>query len=540
MKKLLCLLFLFGNFCVYAQNSKAEVVIAYIPSYPEEQTPKGIKTYGAYFTNTENSVLPFSEQEFQSSLNFQDFTLATSDNPDLFFGINGVSADDLNLTISRNKAAETFSVSILPSERNSKIAVITMVRGVNTHYTEFPIYAERDENQKPIPTIIDFPFKEKEKYLIFSGEDNAKGTSYLVEEYLKRLLGDDYLATTIVPKLYKKYDLRVKESAKKFYFIKDKKNKALQEETKEKLASFRETIFNLKTLDKLRAGKELLTPYIDYWKNKLSNCDLSDKTGKKIGWGMLMNLHRASLLIEDFTSAEEYMNQMLELGERKLVTKLARGTLRRQKKEYTRNFDATGKRIYADAYEVDPIIQRIENNETVSNNDITKASGYIINEKGEKIEGKISIRFSPEPESQTGGNIVSLDGDTTAKRVTVTYVNEKGKTKNSYYKCKDVKEIHADDRIFESVNPKIPLSVSLNNTIFMERVHKTDKVILYKDLTTADDFYFKIKTEKKAQKASSNFFASCSTLAKRIESNEFSNSKEDQIKIADIYTSECN
>jgi len=345
--------------------------------------------------------------------------------------------------------------------------------------------------------------------------------------------------------LYKEYDLRTTDVNGNFYYIKNKKNKALQEETKANIVSLEKVAANFKTLNELRAGKDQLVPFIDFWKKQLSNYDLSDKTGKKIGWGILMNLHKIYLLTEDYNSAGNYMNQMLALEEKKWITKSARNKFNRKKEQYAVNFNTTtGERIYGSPYEVDAIIQKIEKAEAIENNNITKATGYIIDAEGQKLDGKISMRFSPE---QQEGSIISLDGDTTGKRATVTYINEKGKTKNKVFKCKQVKEIFVDGRVFESVTPKKSildtsdnaLGLSLNNTFFMERIFNSDTIKLFKDLTSTGNYYFITKGAQKAYKADSDVFAGCSSLMQRIKNGEFSNTDEDQIKIATTYSNEC-
>ena len=54
-----------------------------------------------------------------------------------------------------------------------------------------------------------------------------------------------------------------------------------------------------------------------------------------------------------------------------------------------------------------------------------------------------------------------------------------------------------------------------------------------------DTYYFSMEGQKKAETANAEYFASCPTLAKRIEDGEFASTLEDQIKIAKAYSEEC-
>ena len=104
-----------------------------------------------------------------------------------------------------------------------------------------------------------------------------------------------------------------------------------------------------------------------------------------------------------------------------------------------------------------------------------------------------------------------------------------------------------DNKVFESVTPKKSildtsgdaLGLSLNNTMFMERIYSSDAIKLYKDLTTTAGFYFGMPNVKKAQKANAEFFANCSSLAERIQNGEFKETEEDQKKIAELYSKDC-
>jgi hypothetical protein len=547
MKKPLLALLLIGVTSVYAQSSKSKSIKIPVPDYATDPLPEGTKTYMARFANTEGSVLPFSEEEFGSTLNFQDIEKHTNDDtaPNLLFALSGIGINDLDLTISRSKANENYSVSVVPSS-TAALKMITIVNGVNTHYEEFRVLPRGDVQGAVIPEIIDFSFKEEEKYLVKHGDDQAKGTPYFVQEYLKERLGKNYLSRELAPKIYARYDIRTYVQNEKFYYLKDKKSPELEDETKAQVLSLEEVAASFKTITALRAGKDKLAPFKAYWEAQLGKFDLSAKSDKKLAWGILMNLHNLSIMIEDFEAASKYINQATEMEQKKWITKTAKSTSDKRWARYALNYDkASGERIYGNEYVVDPLLAKHAAKEEVKKSNISYAPGHVIKSDGSKMEGKISMRFS-KAESSTSGNIVDISGDNTAKRVSVTYVNEKGKTKNKIFKCKEVAEIVVDGKTFESVNPKKPflqqeaLSMSmLNNTVFMQRIFKSDKISMFKDLTVNDKYYFQIPGVKKAEVASAEFFSACDTLAKKIDNKEFSNTEEDQIKIAKMYAGGC-
>lgn len=550
MKKPLLVLFLFGTVSIFGQSTKGKNIKVAIPSYAKKPVPQNVKTYMGGFANSKDAALPFTEEAFNNSLDFQDFTKLTDENgtPDFLFALNGLTIKDLDMTFTRNRGDEQYSVSIVPNS-DAGIGVLTMLNGESVHYNRIPVLAKADSQGEIIPEIITFDFEEEEKFLIIMGEDKVKGTPYLVEEYLRRSLGENFIAKKLAPMLYADYDIRSNNEAEKFYFVKDKKTEGLEDETKAKVMAFEEMSAGFTNLEELRAGKEQLQSFRTYWEEKLAAYDLSSKAGKKAGWGLIMNLYNVALMQEDFDAASKYMDMALETEEKKWITKAKRNAFNKHYERYTLNYDKdSGERIYSEGYTVDPILAKIAKKEAIEGNNIEDAVGYVIKDDGEKMEGKISMRFSPQEKEAEGGTMLDLSSDTTAKRVSISYVNHKGKTKNAYLKCKEVTEIVIEDRVLEPVNPKTGVLKSvdgalsgfnLSSTIFMERVYVGTGIKLFKDLTDVDTYYFSIDGVKKAETASAEFFASCPALAGRIEGGEFSTSEEDQIKIAKAYSSEC-
>ncbi len=545
MRKSLVLLLALTAAGLQAQSVKNENIKVTIPSYSIRNAPENVKTFMGAFAQTEGGVLPFTEEALKDEMNFQSFVPHTDNTtaPDLMLMVNGITRNDLIVSITRSKANEKYTVSILP-KTDATIDIIVAAKEELVHYLSLPVRVKAAADGKKIPEIFEFSFKEEEKYLIKEGEDSAKASPYLVQEFLKRNKSEGYLTNSFLPLLYEIYDNRADNQVENFYYLKDKKIPSLEEETKGNLLALEEVAATMTTLDALRAGKSDYAPFITFWKERLANYDISSKAGKKAGWGILMNLYKLSMITEDFTAAKTYLDQAIACDHKKWITSGVKKSYEGVLENYNNNYDAaTGNRTYIDAYEVDPKLATIAADAEVEKNNINKAEGYVITKEGEKMEGKISMRFS---EVAGGGNIVDVSGDTTAKRVTVTYVNEKGKTKNKIFKCKEIQEIVADGKTFASVNPKKPFleqeAVSfgmLNNTVFMQRIFKSDKITMFKDLTATDSYYFEMPGVKKAEKASAEFFAGCQTVADKITSEAFTTSEEDQLKIAKLYTEAC-
>ena len=535
---------------VFAQTSRSKNVNLPVPSYAEVPAPANLNTYTAMVITSENSVLPYTEDEFFKGLQLQSFTqLSNPDaDADLAFAMKGISPEDLDIDISRNKLAKEYNLSIVPGP-DAQLKILVMVNGTATQLHTIPVRAKRTTEGKTISESLNFSFEEEEKYLVFYGDDKASATPYLVEQYLSQLLGHDFLSKTIVPTLYEIYDNRVDYDVRQVFYIKDKKNEALEAETEAKTLAFDETIASFKTLEELRAGSAQLNAYADYWKSKLAEQDVSDKAGRKVSWGMYMNLHTVAFLQEDYATASDYLNKALEMDEKKGITKAAMRNLKDLQEGYALNFDpATGNQLYAENYEKDPLLEKIEAIDMMKSNNIKDAPGYVLQEDGTKLDGKVSLTFFATPGAGSGGNMLSLDGDDTGRRVYVKHLNKKGKTRISSFKCKEVKEIVVDGAVYEAVNPKVGIlkvsnnalsGLNLNNTIFMKRVFVSEEIGLHKDLMDTDSYYFSIPGVKKAEVANADFFAGCPALADRIAAEEFSNSEEDQIKIAQIYTQNC-
>ena len=516
MRKSLLGLLCIATITLSAQTSRSKNVNAPKANYATILSPKGIDSYYAAFANTEKSVLPFSESQFQSSLNFQSLNrIENSDEtPGLFFVLNGVKPEDLTTFVNRSKAEELYKVDVYPREQ-ANINVLIMAKGEPTHYFEIPVTAKYNNEAQKVPTTLTFSFEEEAKYLTIVG-DMAKITPYFVQEYLNVHFGENVLLDKIVNQLYDSYDIRTDKANQQFYFIKNKNDVETTNASKAKVEELEKLLANIKSIQELRAIKTNLEEFKTYWSSLLENYNLNEKEGKKMGWGLLMNLHKIAVLQEDFGSARKYINQALGLEEKKGITKNAKRSFDQLLKMYSLNYNqSNGERKYASAYIVDQQLLAIAGQKTSSTNkrDIEKLEGHVVLSNGDKISGKISLSFTAEEPANDG--MMSLNGDVTGKRVKVYYLNKKGKQKVTSYKCKEIKEIVVDERIFEAVNPKKSvittdgaLGLSLNNTVFMERLYKHGTLKLFKDLIGETEYYFKLKGKKKHKRQMLNILKS--------------------------------
>ncbi len=543
-----------------AQKQKSKSVRIVIPSYPTEQPVKDMESYAINFLDKAQRALPFNEEELQKALNFESFSHHVGDEtPDLFFGVQGVGVNDVRTTIKRYASKKRYEVYTKPKE-NTKFSIMLLVDGEPRQILDFLVPIQIGQDKKAITTVTTFSFDEAEKYLDFRDVDNAKPTPTLIKDFLQKYLGKDYLTKTVVPKLKAKYDYGSEKTSQAFYYIKDKKNKPVIEESKKKVVELYDNIFSkINTLEDLRDNKALFDPYIAYWKDLYEKY----KSTKKPAWAMLMNLHNTAMITEDVALAEEYLNKLVALETKSWATGSAKKRFKRFKERYDINHNVNGERIYAEAYKLDKrigkVLQSEEAKKKAQANDIVGAAGYVISSKDEKFEGEVTLKFSKEEKKQQG-TIVSLDGEKIpGKSVSVKYKNAKGKTRFKELKAKKVKEVVVGDKVYKPINPETDglqkvanaLNFAFSNVFLMKELYKSEKVGVY--LNHKDDgegvYYLKFPSNEKAQRikmnsdssfvtSASELFKNCASLVERLKKGEFKNTEKDLVAIAKLY-SEC-
>ncbi len=557
--KLLTILSFYFFLFAFAQKQKSKSIPVRLASYPTELPIKDLDSYAIKFLDKAQRALPFNEGELEKALTLESFTNNIGEElPDLFFAVQGVGVDDIKTTIKRYGRDKKYTVYSLPKS-NTKISIMLMVDGEPRQILDFPVTVKMGSDKKPLATITTFSFDDADKYLDFTDVDSAKPTPTLVKDFLEKSLGERFLTETLVPRIKSIYDYGSKEMYQTFYYIKDKKNKPLKDESKQKILDFRDTIFaKINSLDELREYKNQFTPYITYWKNLYEKY----KSVKKPAWAMLVNLHLTAMIMEDMPLAEEYLNKLIALETKSWATRSLKNNFKRFKESYDMNHNLNGERIYAENYTLDKRIANVLKNEekerNAKANDIVNATGYLISSKNEKFEGNITLKFSKEDRKEQG-NIFSLDGGTIpGKSVTIKYKNARGKTRIKTFKAKKVKVIVAGKKTYKPINPETDalnkvanaLNFAFNNIILMKEIYKSEKIGLYLSHESEGVYYLKFPNKDKAQyvkmnsdssfiTSTSELFKDCTLLVEKIKKEEFKNTEKDLVEICKLFSTEC-
>ncbi len=364
LKPYTILLIVLFNFQVQAQSLKSKGCTVQMPNYAEQLAPEQCETYWGEIVLGPEEVLNFTKDEFQKALQLEDFMEITGDqSPDMFFAINGISEGDLEVTGTiAPLVSGTYSINIIPKD-NTSIKLLFYYKGELTQLWQIPILPKVDVKGTKIPTTINFSEDDKEKYLMLEGNRAVPDISpYMVEKYLDEELGENFL-NKIINTIQDTYDNNMAEDYISFYYVKDKKNKSLIDETKDKLSELEAlSQSSFTTLEGLRTNKQQLDGHFSYWKDLLPNYqDPNDKKMVKIKLGILMNLYHLSVMVEDFNSANNYLEQASALDVKSGVVKLAQKELADAYARYKLNYqEATGERKYSKGYEINPITKIIK------------------------------------------------------------------------------------------------------------------------------------------------------------------------------------
>lgn len=358
MKFYLIILFVLFNFHLQAQSLKTKRVNLPMPNYAEQLAPRNGSSYLAEVTLGADEVLNFTNAEFKKELQLEDFEPITDDEaPDLFFAISGIAVDDLKVTGTIAPVlGETYSLNIVTKE-DTGVKLLFYYKEELTQLWQIPVQSETDVRGTQIPVTINFSAKEKEKYLNVGSSTAVPDIStYTVEKYLDERMGK-YFLQKIKRTIQELYDNNIATEYLSFYYVKDKKNKALAKESKEKVTTLVELCkSHFSSLEDVRTNKQQLDGQITYWNGLLPNYESSDKSNKKVKWGILMNLHNLSLSIEDFKNAQTYLDQAADLGIKSNNVKQAQSNLSKSYSNYLANYnEETGERKYSKGYEKNPI-----------------------------------------------------------------------------------------------------------------------------------------------------------------------------------------
>ncbi len=556
--RLLFLAFVCLNLSVFAQKEKSKYVTIPFPSYPTELPVKDLEIYDVIFMDKAQLALPFNKEELDKGIDFESFSKSLNgESPDLLFAVNGVSVDDIKSEIKRSAINKEYSVSLWPKE-GAKISVMLLIENKATQLINYPIKVMKNNEGEIIRETITFSFDDAETYLDFQDVDRAKHSPTLVKKFLKNYLGDNYLKGTFIAKLKERYDYGINKTGVKFFYIKDKKNKALKDESLEKINALNTTVFEkTNTLKELRKKKALLEPFNNYCKDLLETY----KSSEKAAWGMLVNLNLTAMLVEDVALAEDYMNQIVALDTKTWATNSVKYRFNEFKKNYNQNHNEKGERLYAKEYTMNKTVAKaldnIEKDKKAKARDVNKEPGNVTFIDGEKLEGEVTLLFS-RTENKEPGTMIDLDGGNQPGKIgEIWYKNKKGKTRLEYLKVKKVKEIVVGDKVYKPIETekvklgKIAnaLTVKFNNAIFMRELYTSDKIGVYKDERSEAKFHIKFAKDEKAKRLKaiansfvdtmSELFKSCPSLVEKIKSGTLKNNEKDLVEIAKYFSNEC-
>jgi len=178
---------------------------------------------------------------------------------------------------------------------------------------------------------------------------------------------------------------------------------------------------------------------------------------------------------------------------------------------------------------------------------IQNIQGWILLQSGDTIKGSVSIDFFPEKQE---GSIIDIS--VYGRTVNITYQNNKGKTKNSSYKPKEVKCFFVGTKMFEPIILKPTglvkamniLSGDYGSSYFMEKVYATNTCTLLYYVCTRNYVLKKASdnngvyiTDILQWNKPAKIF--CETLKEKVSTINETDPLKKAIQVADLYTKTC-
>ncbi|MEM9362397.1 MAG: hypothetical protein AAGA43_07175 [Bacteroidota bacterium] len=202
-----------------------------------------------------------------------------------------------------------------------------------------------------------------------------------------------------------------------------------------------------------------------------------------------------------------------------------------------------------------------------SSSNFYNKKGYVIDEKGMRYEGEVTMLFDdiPDPNNpESGGTMVNLNGSELGRKVKVAYVNEKDKKRIKTVSAKSgvrfcVFEDDGQETWFEGIKVKSngllassddAISIG-NSALFMKEVHKEGKASVFQYPATGK-YYLKtngqekafsfefgqlIKEAKKASKLK-EYLGGCDYNSGSYDESSFQDLEEIKI-LVDFYNNSC-
>lgn len=361
------------------------------------------------------------------------------------------------------------------------------------------------------------------------------------------------LIEVLISKIRKTFDLRVDHIQTGYTYLKDKKNPGLEEETENSILELEEALKDVKNLNDLTGKSTEIKKFQEFWIKKLEASLVGGKSTAKVSWHITKNLYNTSYLLKDMEGLNSYYEQIIDLNTKKFATAGFKYEHKKNIELLSKHINTiNGEIIYADNYKVNPFLAKldasIKDKKYAKKNDLNKVDGYIVTSDGEKIEGKISLRFSPAEKTQ--GNIVDLNAGDPGKKLTLFALNAKGKLKGKNYKTKNIDKFVVKDKIYEPVRVKKGLgseldisALGLNNSFFMEVLYSNEKFKIYKDLMNLGIYEYKGKDDKKSTKLTDKkletLFGGCDQTKKFINKQDFKYVDAVIFNLGKLYSESC-
>lgn len=144
-----------------------------------------------------------------------------------------------------------------------------------------------------------------------------------------------------------------------------------------------------------------------------------------------------------------------------------------------------------------------------ASNNIYGAPGYIISEKGERVEGDISVKWTDIPAPGDWDNVVAIGGEDTGKKVSVRYKNKKGKTRYKTFSSKNEERfcltVDGEESCYIGAKLKgkglelaagAMSSLSFDTSEYYKIIKEDDNILILQDVDN-NAYSVKVKKEKK-------------------------------------------
>jgi hypothetical protein len=184
---------------------------------------------------------------------------------------------------------------------------------------------------------------------------------------------------------------------------------------------------------------------------------------------------------------------------------------------------------------------------------IYNKKGYAIDEKGVKYEGILTAEFQKLDVHETGNTEVHDQIDTYGKKVSVKYLNEKGRERTTSLTASDgtrfcIKNQDGSETCFVGMKVKgdamkkieNAMSLGFNNAYFYELAYEANGNMVLRDPVQEDIFVIKLKSAKEGQmidgrkneklsKELSEYLSGCSALSKEIAAGKMDLKAEENL-----------